>query len=368
MNQLRLIKTKYTYADLSTSLSPAIELAMEKGQSQSTVLVNVFPGDSFTVGFLDDPEKSLDLDYCKKEKITVRRRQNAGGAVLGPDGGALIVIYVDTRLPWVTLKTIKEAFRITLTNLADSVRELFNIEAVYRPINDVEVGGRKLIATSARLEKGILTMRLLFNVAPTNQDVLRNALKTPSEKMQDKKIKDVGARFTCLEKETGGKIADSDLIALTNKTIEKVFGEGVKLVPGELTELERKYADEYQEKYISEEWFYANSERMRFKEIPSDAIKTEGLHKAPAGLIRVTLLIRQNRIYDLIITGDFHPSPYHVLRDMEDALRGKEVNILAIQRKIQQTFDRPEVEIAGVEVTDFMQAFTKAFHQTEKDI
>ena len=269
---------------------------------------------------------------------------------------------------WIPLKKVENAFCITGGNLADAVRELYNIDAVYRPLNDVEVGGRKLIATSARLEKNILTMRSVINIAPADRELLRKALKTPAEKTQDKKIKDVGARFTCLEVEAGRKLDLSDFVRITEKTIEKIFGNEVKIVDGELSELEDKYAAEYQEKYTSDDWFYANSERMRFKEIPSDAIKTEGLHKAPAGLIRVTLLIRQNRIYDLIITGDFHPSPYHVLRDMEDALRGKEVNILAIQRKIQQTFDRPDVEIAGVEVTDFMQAFTKAFHQIEKEI
>lgn len=361
MEKLRFIKTEYTYADFSTSVSPAIELALEQRQAKGTVVFNIFRGDSFTVGFLEDPEKCLDLDYCREEKIVVRRRQNAGGAILGPDGAALIVINVDTRLPWVPLKTIKDAFRVTLTNLADVARELFNIDAVYRPLNDVEVEGRKLIATSARLEKDILTMRLLINVVPTNPDILTKAIRTPIEKIQDKKIKDAGARFTCLEKETGRKLTDSDLAAITNKTIEKIFGKEVKLVPGELSKLEKEYAAEYQRKYTSEEWFYTNSERMRFKEIPSDAIKTEGRHKAPAGLIRVTLLVRQNKIHDLIITGDFHPSPYQVLRDIEDALRGKEVNIGAIQSKIQQIFDRPDVEIAGVEVTDFMQAFTKAF-------
>ena len=76
----------------------------------------------------------------------------------------------------------------------------------------------------------------------------------------------------------------------------------------------------------------------------------------------MTLLVRHNKIHDLIITGDFHPSPYQDLRDMEDSLRGEEVNIRAIQSTIQQIFDRPDVEIAGVEVTDFMQAFTKALH------
>jgi lipoate-protein ligase A len=366
MNELRFIETEYTYADFSTSVSPAIERALEQRQAEGTVVLNIFRGDSFTVGYLEDPEKCLDLDYCRKEKIVVRRRQNAGGAILGPDGAALIVINVDTKLPWVPLKTVKDAFRITLTNVADAVRELFNIEAVYRPLNDVEVEGRKLIATSARLEKDILTVRLLINVVPTNPDILTKAIRAPIEKTQDKKIKDAGARFTCLEKETGRKITISDLAAITNETVEKVFGKEVKLASGELSTLERGYAAEYQRNYTSDEWFYTNSERMRFKEIPSDAVKTEARLKAPAGLIRVTLLVRQNKIHDLIITGDFHPSPYQVLRDMEDALRGQEVNTRALQGTIRQIFDRPDVEIAGVEVTDFVQAFTKAFHQIEK--
>jgi len=105
---------------------------------------------------------------------------------------------------------------------------------------------------------------------------------------------------------------------------------------------------------------------MRFKNVPGDAIKVNGIHKAPAGLIRVILLICQNRIYDLIITGDFHPTPYQVLRDMEDVLRGKECNIEVIRKAVKQIFDRPDVEIAGTEIQDFVKPFIMAFHQTEK--
>ena len=98
MERLRFIKTEHNYADFSTSISPAIERALEERQMASTVALNIFRGGGFTTGFLDDPEKSLDLEYCRKENIVVRRRQNAGGAVWGPDGGALIVLNVDTRL------------------------------------------------------------------------------------------------------------------------------------------------------------------------------------------------------------------------------------------------------------------------------
>ncbi len=363
VEQLRLIQTEYNYADFSTSVSPAIELALEQRQAGGTVVLNIFRGGSITSGFLDDPEKSLDLEYCKKQGIVVRRRQNAGGAIWGPDGGALIVLYLDTRLPWVPLKTIGQAFGETLSCLAEAVGELFGIEAVYRPLNDVEVEGRKLIPTSARLEKGILTMRLLVNVVTTDPKILKRAILAPAEKTQDKKIKDPGARFTCLEREAGRKILSSDLLTIAGKTIEKVFGGRVRLVSGELSELEKEYAAEYQKKYTSQEWFYANSERMRFQNSPLDALKTEGRHKAPAGLIRVTLLVRKNRIYDLIITGDFHPSPYGVLRDMEKALRGKECNLEAVYSEIKRILDRSDVEIAGVELVDFMGAFNKAFGQ-----
>jgi lipoate---protein ligase len=366
MEQLRLITTRYNYADFSTSISPAIELALEKREATSAVVLNIFRGGSFTSGFLDDPEKALDLEYCKQEEIVVRRRQNGGGAIWGPDGGALIVLYVDTRLRWVPIRTVGEAFPVVLNSLAEAVREQFKVEAVYRPVNDVEVEGRKLIPTSARLENEILTMRLLVNIVPSDPVILKNAIITPPEKIQDKKIKDPGARFTCLENEAGRKVSHSDLLTLTSKTVEKVFGSGVDLVPGELSDLEKEYAAQYQEKYVSDEWFYANSERLRFKEIPSDAVKCEGRHKAPAGLIRVTLLIVNDRIHDLIITGDFHPSPSRVLRDMEDKVRGKACNTEVIGDEIRRIFDRPDVEIAGTEVKDFMGAFSKAFRDAEK--
>lgn len=363
MEGLRFIRTDYTYADFSTSVSPAIELAMERGESQSTVVLNVFKGGSFTVGFLEDPEKSLDLDYCRKHGYVVRRRQNAGGAVWGPDGGAIIVLYLDSRLPWVPMKTVKDAFQTTLTRLADAVREMFQIDAVYRPLNDVEVQGRKLIATSARLEGGILTMRLLTNVAPTDRQVLTAAIRMPVEKTQDKKIKEAGARFTCLESETGKKISDVELKTLTNLLVERIFGKEVRLIPSPMSPIEQRYARESQEKFASDEWFYANSERIRFLGAPHDVVKKEGRWKAPAGLITATLLLREDRIHDLILTGDFHPTPYRVVRDMEDALRGKPLDLEIIEADVKRIFARPDVEIPGVEVKDFMGAFTRAVQQ-----
>jgi len=364
MAQFRFIRTHTNYADFSTSTSPAIELALGRMESKDTVILNVFNGDSFTVGFFDDPEKSMDLEFCRKKNIIVRRRQNAGGAVLGADGCAFLVIYVNTGNSWVPMKTIQGAFVTALSGLADVIREQYDIEAEYRPLNDVEVNGKKLVASSARLENNMLTVRLLINVVPTDTNVLTKAIKVPVEKIQDKQIKDVGERFTCLETEAGRSVSDSDLLEITQKSVEKIFGETTALIPGDLSGIEKEYAEEFQKKYTSKEWFFENSEQIRFRGAPADALKTEGRHKALAGLIRTTLLFHHNRIYDLIVTGDFHPTPNTILRDMENTLRGRPRDLKIVEKEIKQIFERPDVEIAGTGPDDFLKAFEKAFNDT----
>jgi lipoate---protein ligase len=365
MHNLRFITTNYSYADYSTTISPAIERALEERIAPSTVVLNTFSTDSITSGYLDDPEKSINLDFCREHGVVVRRRQNAGGAVFGAKGGAFLCIYVDTEQPWVPIKTIEEAFQVSLGGMAGVLQSMFGFNAQYRPLNDIEVEGRKVVPSSARLEKGILSLRILINVVPTDRALLQKAIITVAEKTQDKKIKDVGKRFTCLEAEAGRKIEPADLEELSQKTVAQIFGDQVALAPGELTGQENQYLDEYQEKFNSDQWFFENSESLRFQQIPPDAVKSEGRHKAPAGLLRVTLLTTADKIHDLIITGDFHPSPYGVLKDMEEALRGKDSSLDTVRTEIEAIYARPDVEMAGIEVKDFTAAFDKALQASE---
>ncbi|MBU4566904.1 MAG: lipoate--protein ligase family protein [Desulfarculus sp.] len=361
MKQLRFIKCDYSYADFSTSISPAVEKGLDSGVAPNTVLLNVFSTDSITSGYLDDPEKAIDLEYCAQTGIVVRRRQNTGGAVFGPKGGAFLCLYLNPKEMGVPLTNIKDAFRVSLNAIAEALKELWGLEARYRPLNDVEVEGRKVVPSSARLENGILTLRLLINVVNTDRDVLRKAIITNPVKVQDKAIKDIGQRFTSLENELGREITTEDLEELSRLTIHKMFGGEISLAPGELTPEEEGFLKDYQDTYNSEEWFYGNSERLRFGQSPAEAVKSEGCQKAVAGLLRVTLLSKDDLIEDLIVTGDFHPSPYRVTLDVEDALRGKPRDLEVVRKELERIYARPDVEMTGIEIDDFLAAFGKAF-------
>jgi len=356
--QWRFMFLQETYADFSIGSSPALERGVMEGESPNTVVLNVAPEDSFTVGVLDDPEKAIDLNFCRQKGIVVRRRNTTGGTIYTAKGSAVICYYLQIADPAVP-RTIGEAFPRILGDFAEAAQNLFGFPAKYRPLNDVEVEGRKLMPSSCKVERDTLVFRLVLNVKPQNVEVTSQAILLPPEKVQDKTLKTVEERMTHLEREAGREITYQDLENYVRKAVHLSFGE-VELVSGEMTPNEKKYWREFRELYSRDSWFLANSEAYRFKKIPPGAKRGEKRVKAVAGLIRVVVLIQDEKIYDLILTGDFHPRPHTILGDMESALRDAPVMPDEIKRRIGEVYHRPGVEISGTTPEDFISAINGA--------
>lgn len=360
MEQLRFLETDYSYAEFSTVVSPAVERAVEERKAPSTAILNFFPQDSITLGYFEDPEKSLDLEYCRLMGIQVRRRRNTGGSILGGKGSAFLVLCLDALQDWVCMRTLEEGFRQSLTAVAEAMRGLWGLDARWRPLNDVEAGGKKLVASSARLEKDVLTLRLVINVSRVDPSVLKNAIKTPSEKMKDKKVKDPAQRVSSLEQELGRAVGREEILALARQSMGKMFGGQIVLVPGELNDLEKQYAMEFQEMFSSEQWLWGRSQARVSSSVCSSCWKVEGLHKAPAGLLRVTLWVENNIIQDLLITGDFHARPLGLVEEMEANLRGAQADLEVVWSRILPVLERPGVELPGVGKEDLLAPFDQA--------
>lgn len=363
MKRIRFLRTEYPYADFSTVVSPALERAVEERVAPSTAVLNFFPQDSITLGYFEDPEKCLDLEYCRLAGIQVRRRRNTGGSILGGKGSAFLVLCLDVLEDWVNIRSLEEGFRCSLTAMAEAMKELWDLDARWRPLNDVEVGGRKLVASSARLEKDVLTLRLVLNAARVEPSLLKKALKTPPEKMKDKQSKDPVQRVSSLEQELGRPVGKQEILALAHKSIYKMFGADVILVPGELNVLEENYAREFEKKLSSKEWFWGRSEALKSASVSPGCWRVEGLHKAPAGLVRVTLWVKEKTIQDLLITGDFHARPLQLVEELEAGLRNAVADLEVVASRILPLLERPGVELPGVSREDLLAAFSQALQK-----
>ena len=48
---------------------------------------------------LDDPEKAIDLDFCRRQGVVVLRRNTTGGTIYAGKGSAMICYYLRTSDP-----------------------------------------------------------------------------------------------------------------------------------------------------------------------------------------------------------------------------------------------------------------------------
>lgn len=348
-----------SYADFSVSVSPAVEKAVAEGLAPPTVYLNVFDEDGITIGVNEDPCQVLDVDFCRAQGITVRKRVNGGGAIYAGKGSAFLVLFLPTALPGVP-QTAAEAFPLILGHAAQSLRDVFKVEAAYRPLNDVEIDGRKLMPTSIKMEGGVMTCRLLVNITAMDVELAAKAMPMAPEKVRDKKHKDLGSRYTWLNREVGRDVTEDELAAWARAVVKTAFGE-VDLVAAPLSEAECAYADAFRAELGSDSWLFDKSEATRYAPLlqPGDRIG-RGREKAPAGLLWLSYLIRDGRIVKAIVNGDFHPRPVQSVAWLEDAFNGIAATPEACHEVFAAFLARPDVEFAGVEIGHLMAATERA--------
>ncbi|MFX1761714.1 hypothetical protein PWP93_03790 [Paraburkholderia sp. A1RI-2L] len=358
----RYVVGQHNYADFSTSVSPAVERAVAERLAPPTVLLSIFDGDSITVGVNEDPNQVLDLPFCRANNVLVRRRVNSGGAIYAGRGSAFLALYLPVDLPGVPA-TAAAAFPAILGHVAQALREGFGLAAAYRPLNDVEIDGRKLVATSMKIEGGVLTFRILLNVKAIDTAIAARAMPMAPEKVKDKKHKDLGSRYTYLEQELGRAVSEAELRAWAQACVRSAFGN-VALAPGELGETERAYAQQYASELVDDAWFHQKSEATRYGPITQAGDQVvRGREKAPAGLIWLSLLVRRGVVQRAIVNGDWHPRPLRSVDWLEEGFAGLAATREACGAHIDAFLAREDVEFAGVEPVHLLAALDKALDE-----
>lgn len=355
----RFIVGHDSYADFSISISPAVERAVADGIGPPTVYLNIFSEDSITIGVNEDPQQVLDLAFCRSNNVLTRRRVNGGGAIYAGKGSAFLALYLPTSVRGVP-PTAAIAFPTILGHVAESLREVFGLSASYRPLNDIEIDGRKLVATSLKIEGGVLTFRILLNIKAINTEIAAQAMPLAPEKTRDKKHKDLGSRYTFLEKELDRPITHEELIAWVDACMRRAF-DSAPLQDGALLPQEQMMAGQFAKELMSDNWFYEKSEAVRYGSLmcAGDRIG-RGREKAPAGLIWLSLLVRDGLVVRAIVNGDWHPRPICSVDWLEDGFSGLPATREACECHINAFLARGDVEFAGVEAAHLMKALDLA--------
>lgn len=326
--------------------------ARAKGVIPNTLRFLQFRPHCVLVGFHQSVEQEIREDYCRQNGIDINRRITGGGAIYFGEDALGWELIADKNVVSGDVHTL---YRLLCDAAIEGLKSL-GINASFRPVNDIEVEGRKISGTGGTESHGAFLFQGTLLVDLDVQTMLR-ALRIPTEKLKDKEIDSLKERTTCVKWELGRVPALEEIKAAIMDGFSKTFGADFEV--GGLTEWEKNYFEKKRPHFESEDWVYKIRRPLRDDRILYAA------YKAPGGLIRLSLLFddARNCIKQALIAGDFFSYPKRAVLDLEARL--KNCRYVRIEETVKAFFEEEGPTMPGVAPDDFIAAIHEALKKRD---
>jgi lipoate---protein ligase len=288
---------------------------------------------------------------CAERDIEIGRRITGGGAIYldeGQLGWALVMRRGTLRLGDLsnTATKICEAAAAGLSRLG--------IDARFRPRNDIEVDGRKISGTGGFFDGDTLIYQgtVLVDMDPRTMFAVLNVAK---EKLKRKALGSAAERVTCLRELLADKTPSMDTL---QHALVEGFSEhlGLKATWGEVSKAEEALGKALYDEEIGTDEFVAEiDDPSREKDV------LHGSQTGTGGTINAFVRLegaRNERLREVLFTGDFFITPPRLIYDLEASLR--RVAVDEVGTHINLFFDAANAGMVSVSPDDFAKAIGAA--------
>ena len=307
------------------------------------------------IGFHQDVEQEVDLDFCRVHNIPVFRREVGGGAVF-LDGNQLFFQLIIRRDNPIVPKRI-DAFYKKFLQPVISVHRRIGIQAEYKPVNDLVVENRK-ISGSGAAEIGECIVFVGNLILDFDYETMSRVLKIPDEKFRDKVRKTIEENLSTIGRELGETL----YVQLDEQTLNHMVAEEFAKLVGPLTPSDKDEQLIYKMKMLEpsmtgNDWLYRRGKRAaaRSVKIRAGLEVKQRIHKATGGLIRADFALDDGLVKDVFISGDFFCFPVDAIDRLAAKLEACPLDNIA--NVVTDFYKAEETEIPGVTVEDWLQVF-----------
>lgn len=335
----------------------AVASAMSEASEDTLTLVH--PDVPYAcIGYHQELEKEVDLEYCAAHGLPVTRRQVGGGAVY-LDKNQLFwhIIVHRSRAPY----RIEDIYSRYLAGPVNALRAM-GIQAEHRPVNDIQVAGRKIGGTGAATigEAIVVVGSLIFDF---DYELMAHVLKVPSEKFRDKVYQSLREYLTTIRRELG---ADAPTWEEGKRILIDQIGEslGQSMHFGELSAREQREMAEWRKTLVSDEWLYQTGGLHRHGVKISESVHVrEAAYKARGGLLRATIRVREHALDDVTLSGDFFIYPQESIGPLEQALIGASLQEEELRKRATTFWREHQIQSPGLTPDDVASVVMLAAHE-----
>lgn len=298
-----------------------------------------------SIGYHQDAEHELDLEHLAQLGLPLIRRQVGGGAVY-LDGNQIFLqwIFSPNSLP----RSIESRYAIFIDPIVATYRDI-GISAEMRPINDIQVAGRKIGGCgAARIgEAELLVSSFIFDI---DLNIMASVLKVDSNKMRDKLFHNLKEYVTSITRELGSAppqdfVIDSYLTHVQSLLQRDTYSD--ELSAAEMTRMAKA-----EEVLSSDQWTLdGGGRRVAGLKIQEGVVMHHATFKSPGGLIRWVLFLAEDQIVDATLEGDFTIYPLDAPTRLADSLLGRQLNA-KLRADWDKLFASMVEEAPGVSASD----------------
>jgi len=309
-----------------------------------------------SIGYFQDAEKEVDLDFCKKHNIPVMRREVGGGATYLDKNQIFYQLIWKKGRRGLPIK-VKDIFS-QLSQPAIATYNNFGIKTKFRPENDIITKDNKKIAGEGGGDIGDSMVFVGGILMDFDYKTMSKILKVPDEKFRDKIYKSMEENLTTMKREIGSMPIRNEVVDSLVINFESLTG---KLKPISFSNDIINKMIEIEKWFTSDEFLYKKTPR-----IPKGVKIREGVeilystYKARGGLIRTAQEIKENIIETIDISGDFQFYPKSELSTLEKDLYKTKRKERKIIEKVENFYDKNKIESPGVGPEDVTEAIMEA--------
>jgi hypothetical protein len=368
-----------------TAVDALMQEQMQQGTFEDTVAVFRWTGEtpSYGLGTWLDAD-NFDATGARAEGARVGRHFGFGGSI-----GMF-----DPKLPVIVMwfdegdvsgdRTLLNRFDINGKATAAALTEL-GLDAEYRPVGDIEItqdGVRyKITATAANtvpVAGYVKAVSSLIWGPPSSEltELMEEFQHMPPEKFEDKETDSMTARIRPIS----GYLDDIDLEVSMDEVIDSVvkrnvtafLGEDASIREGEWSVEEQAFINTMVPFFESDVWYQRVSTSRLCRRQPQDREVGVASYKSRK-LVKASVFLGDDRtIDDILISGDFYAqyvptaTKWGVIRELENELIGLDPqDEETLLEAISAVYERPDVEILGVEPEDIVSPIVRAAENTQ---
>lgn len=243
----RIVELETHDAYFNMALDEAISEGIMNGSSPPTIRFYTWKPGAVSIGYFQSMKDEVNLDTCRELGIDIIRRWTGGGAVYHDAQGEITysLIAPTSLFP----KNVERSYEMICGWIVDGLGTL-GIDAVFSPVNDVLVEGKKISGSAQTRRGGILLQHgtVLYDL---DIATMFSVLNVSRQKITDKMIQAAQDRVTCISKHKN--IDKKDVYT----ALLGAFTEGKVHEKGTWSKNEISRAKELAEqKYKTKEWLF----------------------------------------------------------------------------------------------------------------